>query len=464
LQHRGLVRTFRIRTRRKFGNLGLLTSALGDAGASIGEILTRKIGHSFTVRDFNLVLDGDEHLLAVREAVSALSDSEIVEVLDPVEQIHLGGKIRTRSRVPLTDVSKMQTALAPGVSEIVARIDGDVSLADRYTARRRTVAVISDGTGLSGVGRVKPIATLPILEAKSSLLASLGGLNGLPLVVEADSEDALADHIAAVSASCGAILLDAVAGARATRVRKRLSETLDIPIFNDDADAPAVAALAGVINACRYAGVSLETAQIGQLGLGTAGSAIASLVMRHTGRPVVGDDVHPGSLGRHVALGGRAGSLEEIMAGCDVVVANTGHSGVIPPSLVRERQVVLALSVPRPEIDPYDATLAGAAFAADGNMVEKAVVLPGVLLGALAVGAREIDDDMKIAAAMTLAELAPEGDLLPTPLEEHVHAHVAAAVARAAVEHGHARHELSEELLRPEAFEEAIQGARELPF
>lgn len=459
----GLVRTLRIRTRRKLGNLGLLTSALGDAGASIGEILTEKIGHSFTVRDFNLVLDGQAHLDAVKGAVESLADSELLEVQNPVTEAHLGGKIRTLASVPLFDTTSMQTAISPGVSEIVALIDQNPQLADRYTAVRRTVAVISDGTGLAGFGRVHSRAMLPILEGKAALLSSFAGLNGMPIVLDAPDEDTFTNTILALSPSCGAILLDAVGGARAMRAHKRLSEKLEMPILNDDSDAPAVAALAAIINACKYTGHDIEKVQIGQVGLGTAGSAIAALVMKFTGRPVLGDDVHPGSLGKHVALGGKASNLEEIMATCDVVCANTGHAGVIPPNLVREGQAILALSEPRPEIEPYEATLAGAAFAADGQAMNKAVVLPGVFLGALSARATTIDDNMKIAAAVTLARVAPEGDLLPTPLEDSVHAQVASAVAHAAIEGGLARVDLPAERFSPEAFEAVVRGESDLP-
>lgn len=459
----GLVRTLRIRTRRKLGNLGLLATALGDAGATIGEISTLKFGHSFTLRDFNLVLDDENHLGVVLDAVRALADSEIVEVVNQVKAVHEGGKLRTRARAPMDSVTALQTALTPGVSEIVGLIDKEPLMVDRYTGVQRTVAIVSDGSGLRGVGRVRSQAMLPVLEAKSALLASRAGLNALPLVLDVQTEDEFVAAVKAIRLSCGAVLMDAMAGARAVRVGKRLNEELDVPVIHDDADAPAIAGLAAVINACRRTGKDMGQVSIGQLGLGTAGAAIAELIMRFTKRPVLGEDVHPASVSRHVALGGRGASLEDIMSSCDVVVANTGHGDVIPPSFVREGQAILALSEPRPEIEPYDATLAGAAFAADGRAMNKAVVLPGLLLGALAVKAREINDEMKIAAALTLADAAEEGDLLPTPLEHPIHATVAAAVARAAVATGVGRG-VDASLLVPEIFFELIADERALPL
>lgn len=459
----GLVRTLRIRTRRKHGNLGILTTALGDAGTTIGEIITVKFGHSFTLRDFNLVLDNEEHLKNVVDAIGALADSEVVEVKNAVQNVHRGGKVRTCARASMDTLTDLQTSLTPGVSEVVNLIDKEPELALRLTAVQRTVAIISDGSGLRGVGRVRSQAVLPVLEAKAAWLSARGGLNTLPIGLDVQSEDEFIAAVKALRPSCGMLLVDAMAGGRAVRVCKRLTEALDIPVFHDDSDAPAVAGLAAVINACQKIGRSPADVQIGQIGLGTAGGAIAELLMRYTGRPVFGEDVHPAGISRHVALGGKSTSMEEIMATCDVVLANTGHGDVIPKEMVREGQAILALSEPHPEIEPYDAIMAGAAFAADGRAMNKAVVLPGVMLGALAVRATRVTDEMKIAAALTLASQAVETDLLPTPLDVSIHAEVATAVAKAALESGVGQI-ADKNLLRPETFIEISEDRRQLPL
>jgi malate dehydrogenase (oxaloacetate-decarboxylating) len=460
----GLVRTLRIRSRRKAGGLGVVTTALGDAGASIGEISTLKIGHNYTLRDFDLLLDDEEHLASVLESIAALADSEVIEVIDSVREVHKGGKIRTRSRIDLTSLSALNSGYMPGVKDMVRAIDDDPKLADTYTSVQRTVAIVTDGAGLAGFGKVEPRSMLPVLEGKAALLASMAGLSSLPLVLAVDSEDDFIETVTRIAPSCGAILLDALAAPRGQRAYQKLSERLALPIFHDDADGPAIAGLAAVINTCQRAGLDLARVTIGQIGLGTAGGAIARLIMRHTERPVLGEDVHPAAVSRHVSAGGRAASLEEIMQKCDVVVANTGHANVIPASLVREGQAIIALSEPRPEIEPYDAQLAGAAFAADGKAVNTAVVFPGVLLGALAVRATQIDDRMRIAAALTMAEAAEDGDLVPTPLSDRIHARVALAVARAAVRSGRARRPIDESELTLDVFEELIHDERMLPL
>jgi malate dehydrogenase (oxaloacetate-decarboxylating) len=305
---------------------------------------------------------------------------------------------------------------------------------------------------------------MPVVEAKAMLLARFAGLSSLRLCLDVSSEDQLVDAVSAMAPSCGAILIDSIASPRGPRCAQKLADRLKIPIYHDDADSPAIVGLAAVINACRRAHLDLTQVSVGQIGLGTAGGAIARLIMKHTGRPVLGDDVHPAAMSRHVSAGGVASNLDEIMQKADVVVANTGHGGVIAPSKVREGQVIIALSEPNPEIEPYDAQLAGAAFAADGKAISNAAASPGVLLGALAVKASQISDEMKIAAALTLADVAPDGDLVPTPLDEGVHARIAAAVARAAVKGGFATKRVAEELLVPDILEEAIRDERTLPL
>lgn len=460
----GLVRTLRIRSRRKAGGLGILTTALGDAGASIGEIYTVRIGHNYTLRDFHLLLDDEEHLRGVLDAIEDLQDSQVVEVRDTVRDMHFGGKIRTVSRVPLRGLAALSAAHQPGVREIVAAIEDEPRLASMFTSVQRTVAVVSDGSGLVGLGKVRPVSMLPVIEAKAMLLEQLAGLSSLPLVLDVDSEDELVDTIVAIGPSCGAVLLDSIAAPRGPKAAQKIAERLRIPVYHDDADSPAIVGLAAVINACRRAHLDLGNVTIGQIGLGTAGGAIARLVMKHVGRPVLGDDVHPAAMSRHVSAGGIASTLDEIMAKADVVVANTGHGGVIASSQVREGQVIIALSEPRPEIEPYDAQLAGAAFAADGKSISGTTAAPGVLLGALAVKATAISDEMRMAAAVTMAAVATDDDLVPTPLDSGVHARIAAAVARIAVVSGLAARNINERLLSPEVFDEVIRDERQLPF
>ena len=458
-----LVRTLRIRTRRKVGNLGILTTALGDAGTQVGEIITVKIGHRFTLRDFHIVFDDEGHLDNALQAVGELADSEVVEVRNDVTFAHRGGKTRTVSRVPLSDISSLHTSVTPGAREITNLIDDDPAAATLYTSIPKTVGILSDGAGLIGAGKVRAEAMMPLLEAQAALLSEKAGLNGVPLTVDVNSEEDLVETIVRIGKSFGGIHLSALAAPRNVRIKEKLEDRLKIPVFDDDADAPAVTALAATINVCRRTGRDIRSVVIGQLGLGTAGGAIAALLMKYTGQPVIGEDVHPAAMSRHLYLGGKNASLEDIMKTCDVVIANTGHGGLIGADLVREGQAILALSEPRPEISAYDAALAGAAFAADGKAVDKSVAVPGVFLGAMSVRATRINSEMLIAAAVTLADLADKEDLVPMPIDDEVHPHVAAAVARAAVVTQVARRS-SDVPLSAEIFAEIIADIRQFPL
>jgi malate dehydrogenase (oxaloacetate-decarboxylating) len=460
----GLVRTLRIRSHRKPGVLGLLTTALGDVGASIGEITTVRIGHNSTIRDFQLLLDDEEHLTTVMDAVAALEGSSVVEVVDTADVIHRGGKIRTASRVAFTGHKDLSAAHQPGVKQIVQRIGEDPSLAEVYTAVPRTVAVVTDGSGVTGLNKVIPAAAMPVVETKCALLARLAGLCGLPLCLDVHNEDKMVEALVGLAPSFSGIIIESVASPRGQRVAQRLADRLKVPVFHEGADGPAIVVLAAIINAARKVGREFADVQVGQIGLGTAGGAISRLVMRHQGRPVIGEDFHPAAVSRHLAYGGKHGSIENIMGTCDVVVMNTGHPGLVSASLVREGQVVLALGDPRPELEPFDATLAGAAFAADGKAISTAAAFPGVMLGALAVRACAIDDGMKIAAAVAMVEAADAGDLVPIPLQTDLHAKVASAVARAAVAQGIATHVVDDALLTPAVFEAVIADQRQLPL
>jgi malate dehydrogenase (oxaloacetate-decarboxylating) len=211
--------------------------------------------------------------------------------------------------------------------------------------------------------------------------------------------------------------------------------------MHDDQHGTAVVATAALTNACRQAGIDLNAAQIGQVGLGAAGFAIAQMLMRLTGKPVMGADLLDQALKHLEAAGGKASDLKEIMAACDIVIATTGASGLIKPEMVRKGQIILALSNPNPEIDPDVAMEHGAAFAADGKMVNNVLGFPGIFRGAVDANAPRITHEMLMAAAQTIADMTPQGDLVPSPLDKAVHRAVARAVAMKAIEQGIARAE-----------------------
>lgn len=234
----------------------------------------------------------------------------------------------------------------------------------------------------------------------------------------------------------GAIKLEDIAAPECFEIEKRLTEMLDIPVMHDDQHGTAVVVLASLLNATRFTNTSLQNSTIGIIGLGAAGTGIAKLLMAYGVKKVIGTDLNPGAMEMLRELGGETSDLTGVMERSLVVIATTGCPGLIKPEMVRQGQVILALSNPDAEIKPLQAMEAGASFAADGKSINNALAFPGIFRVALDAQALRINNKMLIAAAKTIANHAEEGELVPGILNPEVHQAVAGAVARAAVETG----------------------------
>lgn len=442
-----LVRTIRVRNRHEPGVFGHLATAIGDQGATLGNIQTVALTAHHTVRDLDvLVADGD-HLQQVLEAIATLPDSTVLEVRDEVLEVHRGGKIRMLSRHSIGSLAELRKVYTPGVAEVCLLIRDDPALAHLYTGIGQSVAIVTDGTAILGLGNIGPVAGMPVMEGKAVLLEQLVGLSGVPVLLNTVEPDAIVRAVQTIAPSFGAIQLEDIAAPVCFEVETRLRETLEMPVFQDDQQGTAAVALAAVINACRLARREPGEVQIGGIGLGAAGLSIATLLYDYTHRPVLGADIDPAALRRHEERGNVPATLDEVMARSDVVIATTGVKDLIRPEMVRAGQVILALSNPEPEIAPEVALHAGAAYAADGKSVNNVLGFPGILRGALEVQARRYTPSMFVAAGLAIAQMAEEGELVPNPLDRHVHRAVTLAVARAAMEAGVARATADEELL-----------------
>ena len=245
--------------------------------------------------------------------------------------------------------------------------------------------------------------------------------------------------VKAIAPTFAAINLEDVAAPDCFEIERRLQEALDIPVMHDDQHGTAVVVLASLLNACRLAKISFLDQTVGIIGLGAAGTGISTLLLSYGVKQLVGTDLKQEAMQRLEGAGGRRATLDEVMALADIVVATTGVPGLIKPDMVRRGQVILALSNPNPEIRPEDALNAGAAFGTDGRYVNNALAFPGLFRGALNARARRINNEMKVAAAQTIAAKAPEGELVPGLLDIEVHKAVAVAVEEAAHRSGVAR-------------------------
>jgi malate dehydrogenase (oxaloacetate-decarboxylating) len=263
------------------------------------------------------------------------------------------------------------------------------------------------------------------------------GLSAMPILIDAKDPDTFVETVKRIASGFGGIHLEDISAPECFEIEARLRAALDKPVMHDDLHGTAVVTLAAALVACRAAGLSLPDATVGQIGLGGAGYGIASLFKDAGVHRVVAGDPNPASHARAEAHGIEVlGSLEEVMAEAQVLVATSGRPGLIAPELVRRGQVILALTNPDPEIRPEEALAAGAAYAADGSVVNNVLGYPGIFKGALDAGARDISVGMKRAAAWAIAGLTVESELVPDALDPKVHQQVAEAVAAAAPDSG----------------------------
>jgi malate dehydrogenase (oxaloacetate-decarboxylating) len=429
-----ILRTFRCRLDQKPGALGRLLTAIGERGGLIGEIRTIQMGGAAVVRDITVYADDIGHIERLVEAVKASPEAALLEVRDEVLEMHQGGKIAIRSRYDISNLATLRRVYTPGVAEVCLKIKDDPSLARRFTSIRHLVAIVTDGTAVLGLGDIGPQAAMPVMEGKASLLETLTGLSGMPILLGTKDPDEIVETVVRLSPTFGAIQLEDISAPRCFAIEERIQARVGIPVMHDDQHGTAVVVTATLINAAKATGVDPGRGRIGVIGLGAAGLALAKMLMFRFGNPVLGADIAPDALDRLAGAGGVPSDLKSVMAGCQVVIATTGVPGLIKREMVRPGQIILALSNPNPEIEPEAALAAGAVFAADGKSVNNVLGFPGIFRGAVDADVPRITREMLMAAAEAIAAFAKPGEAVPNPLDKALHKSVARAVARVALE------------------------------
>lgn len=381
----------------------------------------------------------------MEQIAAAFKELEGVELLsgrvDKVFQQHEGGKIRVSSNATLRTLQDVRDVYTPGVARVVQAIVEDEAVANRLTWRGNTVAIITNGTRVLGLGDVGPVAALPVMEGKALFHAEMVGVNAVPIVLDTKDPDEVIETVLRIAPGFGAIHLEDIATPGVYRIERELEQQLDIPVFHDDQHGTAVVVAAAIVSAAKKVGLDLADMRFGQVGLGAAGSAIAGLASglgfeeiwaydpSETGiervQEVVAEDVT-------VRTGVDPGHLDSLVEHCDVVVLATGQPGLPTPEQVRKGQIIMALTNPVPEIEYSDALAAGAAVAADGSIVNNVLAFPGLIKGALEARASSVTPKMKRAAVFAIAGRASEGFLLPEPLSKKLHDSVSEAVVLAA--------------------------------
>ncbi|HEX2102062.1 MAG TPA: malic enzyme-like NAD(P)-binding protein [Solirubrobacteraceae bacterium] len=430
---------YRIEQPHRTGMLARVCRAIADGDGLIGDVRTVSMGPERSIRDIDVeVRDVDQaHRLA--EILSSLDEVDVLDHRDRAIGRHEGGKIAVTPRIAVNTLQDLRDIYTPGVARVCTAIQDDPRQALRYTWIGRTVAICTNGTRVLGLGDIGTLASMPVMEGKAIFYTAFTDLNAVPILIDQASPDGFVRAVIDIADSFGAIHLEDIRVPECFEIEARLVDALDVPVLHHDVHAAATTALAATLTACAQLSRPLEDQVVGQIGLGAAGFGIACLLQTAGAKLVLGSDPDATAQAHADAHGIEITDFESVLARANILIAATGVPGLIGSEQIREGQVVIALTNPEPEISPSVALRAGAAFAADGSVVNTALAFPGIFLGALSCGARTISTRMLIAAARAIARLTRQSHLVPDPLDRRVHREVARAVADAARQEGLAR-------------------------
>lgn len=431
--------TYRIQIPHRAGQLATVAGKIAEGGGLIGDVTTINVGRETSIREITLEIEDRDQAERIIGMLNELDGVRVLWARDRALLKHEGGKLVIESVHPVRTVQDMRDVYTPGVARACQAIVEDSSLASELTMIGRSVAICTNGTRVLGLGDIGPVASMPVMEGKAVFYHQLAGISAMPILVDTKDVDEFVETVVRIAPTFGGIHLEDISAPECFEIEARLIEALPQPVMHDDVHGTAVVTLGAVLVACRHAGLELEAEVVGQIGLGAAGFGIAALMVDARARRVLASDPNPLSHERARAKGIEITDMQTVMDEADVVVATTGVPGLIDPEMVRDGQVILAITNPYPEIEPEDALAAGAAFAADGKSVNNVLGYPGIFRGALLSGAKQINPQMKIAAAEILASLTTEDELVPDALDPNVHLQVADAVREAAIASGAAR-------------------------
>ncbi|KGN41323.1 NAD(P)-dependent malic enzyme [Knoellia aerolata] len=382
--------------------------------------------------------------------MSASSSYPSFDFDGPVFRAHEGGKLGVHATQPLRDRDDLSLLYTPGVADVCRAIAADPSLSARYTGRRNTVAVITDGTAVLGLGDIGPLAAMPVMEGKAVLFKHFAGIDAVPVCMETGSVDELVEAIARLAPSYGGINLEDISAPRCFGIEAQLKERLDIPVFHDDQHGTAIVVLAGLLNAATVVGRTLPDLRVVVAGAGAAGVAVTALLQRAGVRDVVVCDSrgiispsradltgHKHRIAASTNPRGLSGGLASALVDADVYIGVSG--GTVPEADIARmapRSIIFALANPDPEVHP-DVAHRHAAVVATGrsdfpNQINNVLAFPGIFRGALDSGASQITEAMKLAAASAIAALVPEPtaeEIVPSVFAPGVADAVADAVA-----------------------------------
>jgi malate dehydrogenase (oxaloacetate-decarboxylating) len=457
--------TMRLHLPQRGGAFAGVAHAIAEAEALLGAIDLVRVESDRVVRDVTVACVNAEHAEAVVAAVRRLEGVRVDSVSDRTFLMHKGGKIEVNPKLPIKTRDDLSMAYTPGVGRVSMAIHEDPVKAWALTIKSNTVAVVSDGTAVLGLGDIGPEAAMPVMEGKAMLFKEFAGVDAFPLCVDTKDVDEIVSIVRGVAPTFGGVNLEDISAPRCFEIERRLRAELDMPVFHDDQHGTAIVVLAALLNALRIVGKRVEDVTVAVVGAGAAGLACTDILLAQGVGDVVvcnrrgalyagaaGLDPARAALAERTNSRRRQGSPDEVLAGADVLLGLSGP-GAVSPAAVRTMArdaIVFAMANPVPEVQPEDVRDDVAVMATGRsdypNQINNVLAFPGVFKGALEVRAREINEEMKLAAAHAIARVIPDNELhadyiVPSVFNRRVAESVAEAVALAAVESGVARRE-----------------------
>ena len=453
----------RLRSEQLPGMLGTITTALGTAGANIMDIDIREARSNYMIRDFRVLCESEDHAKTVSETIATLEGVELELASDRTFQLHRRGKIAIENKVHIRTNAELAHVYTPGVGRVSMAIHDNPDAVWALTIKSNTVAIVSDGTAVLGLGDIGPEAAMPVMEGKSMLFKSFADIDAWPLCLDTKDTDQIVEICKAIAPTFGGILLEDISAPRCFEIEARL-QPLDIPVFHDDQHGTAVVVLAALMNSLKIIQKRPEDLKVVVLGVGASGVACSKIMMNYGVKNVIGFDrtgaVYQGRDNLNFAKQwfaentnpeGFDGSVEEALDGADLFLGLSGPHLIQPEWITKMSKdaVVFALANPVPEIMPEDIPTGAARVIATGrsdypNQINNVLCFPRLFRGALDAHARNITEEMKIVAARAIADVIPDDQLseeyiLPSVFNQQVVESVAEAVRQEAIRSGDTR-------------------------
>jgi malate dehydrogenase (oxaloacetate-decarboxylating) len=462
--------TIRVELDARQEPLGKLTAAIAEAGGQLqGVDLVPGAGsEGKRVREFTIDAQDRPHWEQILRAIGSTRGAKVLDYVDRTMQMHRGGKIELHNKYPLKTRDDLSMAYTPGVARVCEDIHADRAKAFEYTIKKNTVAVVSDGSAVLGLGNIGPEAAMPVMEGKAMLFKEFAGVDAFPICLDTQDPEEIVKAVELIAPTFGGINLEDISAPRCFDIEERLKESIDIPVFHDDQHGTAVVTMAALFNALKIVGKPIEQLRVLVVGLGAAGVAVTKMMLASGVTHVVGcdrrgalsterEDYRSGEMtpikrwyAEHSNPEKVSGEPGEVIEGMDLFIGLSGPGIISAESLDRmnDDAIVFAMANPNPEVMPEDAApyvrIMATGRSDYPNQINNVLCFPGIFRGALDAGAPQITEEMKLAAAKGIAEVVSEDDLsedyiIPSVFNREVTPKVAAAVVEEAKREGLAR-------------------------